>query len=106
MYLSPSWCILCKRAIDNVDHILLHCNFVNDVWVRIFEMFGVVGAFPKSWAEFIIIKWTFKHNSKKLKLIWRFAVLALAWSVWMDEIKGRLRTKATALMKSGSIHSF
>ncbi|KAM7504425.1 hypothetical protein LguiB_003329 [Lonicera macranthoides] len=46
MYLSPSWCILCKQAIQNVDHILLHCSFVNDVWVRIFYMFGLVGCFP------------------------------------------------------------
>ncbi|KAM7509746.1 hypothetical protein LguiB_008621 [Lonicera macranthoides] len=49
------WCVLCKRDGEDIDHIPLHCTFVQKVWSLIFEMFGLVGAFPKKWADFIAL---------------------------------------------------
>ena len=27
--ISPSWCSLCKQKGENIDHILLHCNYTS-----------------------------------------------------------------------------
>ena len=71
MCLSPSGCVLCKRANENIDHILLHCEFVKKVWSKALEAFGLIGALPKRWSDIVIIKWQFRKNSKKVKQLWR-----------------------------------
>ena len=84
-------CSLCKNDAENVDHILLHCNFVSVAWAKIFNLFSVgEGGFPHRWADFIIITWHFSHSNRKIKAIWRFALLALAWSIWMERNRGLL----------------
>ena len=82
--LSPSWCVLCKRSGENIYHILLHCAFVQKVWVLIFELFGLVGAFPRRWADFIALKWQFKEGNCKMKGLWRVTALAMTWVVWLE----------------------
>ncbi|CAL8997556.1 unnamed protein product [Prunus brigantina] len=32
MCLSPHWCVLCNRAGESVDHLLLHCPFSIKLW--------------------------------------------------------------------------
>ncbi|KAM7515165.1 hypothetical protein LguiA_004748 [Lonicera macranthoides] len=66
MSLSPWWCALCRRENENVDHILLHCEFVKYIWSKALELFGLMGVFPKKWRDFLIIKLYFKQNSKKI----------------------------------------
>ena len=80
MCLSPSWCVLCRSANENIDHILLHCEFVKIVWSKALEVFGLIGALPKRWCDFEIINWQFRKQSKKVKQ--RFTVMAIAWQIW------------------------
>ncbi|KAM7516657.1 hypothetical protein LguiA_006240 [Lonicera macranthoides] len=79
---SPSWCILCKQKGENIDHILLDCNFTGYMWNKVGEEFGSIGAKPSSWHEFLGMEWQFAGNKKKTKLLWRCCCLALAWCVW------------------------
>ena len=84
MALSPSWCIMCKKEGEYVDHILLHCDFIKHIWAKMWDLFGVIGDVPYRWAEFIVIKWRFQQHGKKIKVLWRFLMMAVAWLVWLE----------------------
>ncbi|XP_075479416.1 uncharacterized protein LOC142520298 [Primulina tabacum] len=32
--LNPQWCYLCKKNMENQDHILLHCAFTTSIWTK------------------------------------------------------------------------
>ena len=93
--LSPSWCILCKRDGENIDHVLLQCSFVRKLWDKVFELFNIVGAVPHKWADFVIVKWHFNNYNKKISCLWRFAIMAAAWSVWLERNKRIFEDKSS-----------
>ncbi|KAM7474964.1 hypothetical protein LguiB_022207 [Lonicera macranthoides] len=95
--LSPSWCVLCKRFDESIDHILLHCGFVRWIWAGLFKAFGVVGAMPKKWLEFVEVNWHFNKGHGKARDLWRFAVLAVAWGVWMERNKRTFEEKSSSV---------
>ena len=35
------WCCLCRCSEENVDHLLLHCHKVYQLWSFSFSSFGV-----------------------------------------------------------------
>ena len=82
--ISPSWCILCKNGGENIDHILLHCNFTRYVWNKVVEDFELIGAMPSSWYGLLCMEWQFRGNKKKSKFLWRSCCLALAWCIWQE----------------------
>ena len=84
---SPFWCVLCKKYGEDIDHILLHCQFAQVLWIRLFDLFGLVGALPRRWAEVIAIKWSFKRSGSRSKCIWRLLLMAVAWSIWLERQK-------------------
>ena len=36
-----SWCCMCKRDEETVDHLMLHCPLGRELWGLIFKLFGV-----------------------------------------------------------------
>ncbi|KAM7477124.1 hypothetical protein LguiB_024367 [Lonicera macranthoides] len=75
--LSPSWCVMCNQNDENIDHILLHCGFVRRIWTGLFEAFGVIGAIPRKWSEFIELRWYFDKGKNNQKVLWRFVVASM-----------------------------
>ena len=89
---------MCKHNDDeNIDHILLHCGFVRRIWAGLFESFGIVGVIPRKWHEFVELKWHFDKGRYKQKVLWRFAVLAAAWGVWMERNKRIFEGKSNSV---------
>ena len=41
------WCCLCKKSGESIDHLLLHCEVACDLWVSIYNLFGVVRVMPR-----------------------------------------------------------
>jgi len=41
------WC-LCKKSGESIDHLLLHCEIVRDLWSYILILFGVEWVMPRS----------------------------------------------------------
>jgi hypothetical protein len=35
------WCCMCKKSEKSIDHLLIHCEVVRELWRSIFNMFGV-----------------------------------------------------------------
>jgi len=40
------WCCLCKKSGESIDHLLLHCEIVRDLWSYILILFGVEWVMP------------------------------------------------------------
>ena len=43
-----SWCCMCKRNGETVDHLFLHCPVAMDMWYMVFGLFGVQWVMPSS----------------------------------------------------------
>ncbi|KAM7522715.1 hypothetical protein LguiA_012617 [Lonicera macranthoides] len=37
--LSPHWCVLCKSAGEDLDHLFLHCSFISFIFTKCFIPF-------------------------------------------------------------------
>ena len=42
------WRSLCKQSGENVDHLLLHCSFAQEMWSMLFGLFRVQWVIPRS----------------------------------------------------------
>ena len=47
------WCYMCKCNGESVDHLMLHCPIISDLWSMIFSLFGVFWVMPKSVVELL-----------------------------------------------------
>jgi hypothetical protein len=52
------WCCLYKKSGESIDHLLLNCEVMRELWSSIFNLFGVVWVMPRqvidllnSWGE-------------------------------------------------------
>jgi hypothetical protein len=52
------WCYMCKRSGESVNHLLLHCRVVREVWNFSLRSFGVSWVFPETVSE-LLSSW---HN--------------------------------------------
>jgi hypothetical protein len=37
----PLWCCICKKNVEAVDHLLLHCETTYALWSSIFGLYGL-----------------------------------------------------------------
>lgn len=35
MSLNPNWCTLCRQSGEDMDHLLIHCNVANNIWIKL-----------------------------------------------------------------------
>ena len=75
-------CPLCGEE-ENIDHLLLLCEKVQDLWVFLFALFGVSWNLPCSTRE-TLIGWRGSFVRKRLKKIFKSAYLSL-----MDNLEGK-----------------
>ena len=41
-------CYMCKSNGESVDHLLLHCPIVSELWSMVFTFFGIYWVMPKT----------------------------------------------------------
>ena len=73
-------CIFCHKAIESVDHILLHCPFVWQIWSAIALWWGFQWAMPSS-IEGLLLWWLGWKFKKKVNQVWRALPAAILWFV-------------------------
>jgi hypothetical protein len=47
------WCFMCKRAGESVNHLMIHCEYAQELWSMIFCLFGVSWAMPQTTYELL-----------------------------------------------------
>ena len=82
--ISPSWCILCKRDSESIDHIFLHCNFAQYIWAEVKREFNVIGVMSRSWHDFLCIDWGVRAKKNNSKVLWRCCCMAVACHIWLE----------------------
>ena len=75
-----------KREEENLDHLLLHCAKVRDLWDLLFFIFGINWVLHSSVQE-IMAGWRRPFAKKKAKKIWLAAPILLFWCIWRERNK-------------------
>ena len=98
-----SKCPLCRKAEENMDHLLLHCLSIWDLWEGFIHILGV------AWVWFCTLKdlmdeWSFFPINKKTKKVWKVAPLCLIWEIWKE--RNRVVFKDMPFSYSGLKNSY
>ena len=63
------WCYMCKSNGESVDHLLLHCPIVYELWSMVFTLFGIHWAMPKTVVE-LLACWQGNFGHHRNGVIW------------------------------------
>lgn len=74
-------CTFCGNNMESIDHLLLHCQPVLDVWTDTIQWWGVQWVTHVS-VYALLIWWKDWKLNKKKKMIWDFIPMAVMWSIW------------------------
>ncbi|RVW27626.1 hypothetical protein CK203_099125 [Vitis vinifera] len=77
-------CNLCKENEKSVDHILIHCGKIRELWTLLLSSFGVVWVFPDS-VRNLLLEWKIKGLGKKRSVVWRMTPICLFWCIWGEQ---------------------
>lgn len=84
--LSLSWCVLCKRDEESINHMFVHCSFSLRVWARVLSELNLVGVTPKSALELLGFGQGL-YVDKIVKLSWEMASMAFCNFYLMLKLK-------------------
>ena len=82
-FFSPSWCVMCKKANESIDHLFLHCDFSLRLWCNILKVFGRVWVIPRSSNDFLCLGQGLFLNNKG-KVLWKVVSIATFWVIWLE----------------------
>ena len=74
-------CFLCQKCGDSIDHLLLHCERIREVWPLFLSFFGVSWVFFYSVKE-TLLGWRGSFVGNKRKVAWQLGPLCLFWVIW------------------------
>ena len=84
MALSPSWCVLCRKDNESIDHLLIHCEIATKLLNQLFYEASLSWVVQdKSSALFVEEMVDFGSN-KMARALWNSMIVALIWSIWME----------------------
>jgi hypothetical protein len=81
-YVMAGWCCMCKRSGESVDHLLLHCEVVREVWIFLLRSFGVSWVFPAT-VSALLCGW-YNCWGKHSSLIWNLVPHCIMWTIWWE----------------------
>ena len=119
------WCCMCKASGESISHMLLHCSAAREVWLFIFNIFGIQWVMPGGVLD-LLSCWRDSCHSVRIRKLWDMVPLCVFWCLWWErnarsfegternliEVKGIvLRTlmdwsKATRVVPFSSVFDF
>jgi hypothetical protein len=119
------WCCMCKESGESISHLLLHCPAAREVWLFIFNIFGIQCVMPIGVLD-LLSCWGDSCHSIRIWKLWDMVPLCVFWCLWWEqnarsfegmernliEVKGTvLRTlmdwsKATRVVSFSSVFEF
>ncbi|WZY73255.1 hypothetical protein YC2023_005495 [Brassica napus] len=73
-------CPFCSREVETRDHLLLACEYSNDVWYYVFQRCGAPGTLIISWPE--LLSWIRNAATGPLAILRRMATQATIYHLW------------------------
>ena len=74
------WCFMCKRAGESVNHLMLHCEYAQELWSMIFCLFGISWVMPRTTYD-LLHCWRRKGLAH---LVWNAIPSCLMWLLWRE----------------------
>jgi hypothetical protein len=71
---------MCKRAGESVNHLMIHCEYAQELWSMIFYLFGVSWAMPQTTYD-LLHCWRRKGPAY---VVWNAIPSCLMWLVWRE----------------------
>jgi len=60
------WYSTCKRSEETLNHILLYCEAARELWIMVFQLFGVEWVMPR-WVVDLLARWKRKVGQNDIK---------------------------------------
>ena len=80
LFVSPSWCAICRNESESVNNLFLHCSLAQRVWTNILQKFKVSWVFPQDVNQ--LIEGDFMtHRDKRTKLLWSLVIHTVLWTL-------------------------
>lgn len=78
---EEAFCKFCSLQLESVDHLLLHCDPVWQLWAKILDWWGVRWATPKTLVDLFLWwkDWNMKNDKKVIREVIPMATL---WTIW------------------------
>lgn len=76
---GPSWCIFCKAASENTDHIFLFCLTIHTLWTNIRNQLGIAENWTENDLSDAWEAWTRSHPGSKLLNL----PIVASWYTWL-----------------------
>ena len=83
LYVSPSWCVMCKKGSETVNHLFLHCSVAQKVWTNILQKFTISWVLPQDINHLILGDFMFGRD-RRTKLLWSLVIFAVLWTLWRE----------------------
>lgn len=74
-------CKFCGRVIESLDHSLLMCQEVWNVWCEILDWWGINWSTPRD-LKALFLWWVGTKYKPKIQVIWDCIPHAILWSLW------------------------
>ncbi|KAG7950797.1 hypothetical protein I3843_13G134700 [Carya illinoinensis] len=73
------WYFMCKKAVESVDHLLLHCDVTKVLWDCVFRRSGLTWVMPKLVVG-LLACWTRLHTCSQVAAVWKMIPLC----IWLE----------------------
>jgi hypothetical protein len=73
-----AWCCMYKKSGGSIEHLLLHCEVVRNLWSYIFTLFGVEWVMPQRVLD-LLTSWGASFGCGSAKEVWRLVPLCYLW---------------------------
>ncbi|XP_058086458.1 uncharacterized protein LOC131233686 [Magnolia sinica] len=80
-------------AFESVDHLLLHCSFIQPIWANFLLRFNLDRCFPSE-VNHLLQAWHGVKLGKLKTIIWRMAIFAVWWFFWGERNNGCFRNSS------------
>lgn len=74
---SPNWCVMCRKDVESIDHLLFHCMVARSLWLKVLGEVGLTWVFPARCRDLMLESTVGFGSSRMVRVLWNSMVLAL-----------------------------
>ncbi|XP_059070479.1 uncharacterized protein LOC131860126 [Cryptomeria japonica] len=82
-FLGPFRCVMCKKADESLDHLLLQCEEAQMVWNFLLGKLGWQTPLPNSVFE-LLSSWNIQSHISVFSSVWLVAPSLVVWEIWKE----------------------
>ncbi|XP_057723574.1 uncharacterized protein LOC130939490 [Arachis stenosperma] len=87
-------CVLCKKDIENIQHLFITCEYSWHVWCAWISAFGQTWVVPGTLKEFFE-SWRWMPMGKERRKYWLLGFFSVIWIIWLRRNDTIFRSKIT-----------